>query len=183
MLLSRGNLGLDVPPEKGAIVQKAAINSCNLLGKPVVITRVVDTMATAPRCTRLVPGLPSLPGQAPSCCSLVTLSVHPRPSNSAVRKQGRSHRCCQRCAGRGGWHHAGRGDAAWQVPSGGRHHSQSSRPQPQSKTTLETLLRVSCSNHLMCLSGDCRSPTSWLLGAGPQHLPASRTGFQPRSTL
>ena len=64
VLLSRGNLGLDVPPEKGAIVQKAAINSCNLLGKPVVITRVVDTMATAPRCTRLVPGLSLLPGQA-----------------------------------------------------------------------------------------------------------------------
>jgi hypothetical protein len=50
--LSRGNLGLDVAPEKTAVVQKAAINRCNLLGKPVIITRVMDTMAEAPRCTR-----------------------------------------------------------------------------------------------------------------------------------
>lgn len=52
ILLSRGNLGLDVPSEKVAIVQKAAITRCNLLGKPVIITRVVDTMTAAPRCTR-----------------------------------------------------------------------------------------------------------------------------------
>ena len=52
ILLSRGNLGLDVPSEKVAIVQKAAINRCNILGKPVIITRVVDTMTSAPRCTR-----------------------------------------------------------------------------------------------------------------------------------
>lgn len=52
VLLSRGNLGLDVPSEKVAIVQKAAITRCNILGKPVIITRVVDTMTSAPRCTR-----------------------------------------------------------------------------------------------------------------------------------
>ena len=52
ILLSRGNLGLDVPPEKVAMVQKQAINRCNVLGKPVIITRVVDTMTQAPRCTR-----------------------------------------------------------------------------------------------------------------------------------
>lgn len=52
IVLSRGNLGLDVAPEKMARVQKSVINKCNLLGKPVVITRVVDTMATAPRPTR-----------------------------------------------------------------------------------------------------------------------------------
>ncbi len=52
VVLSRGNLGLDVAPEKTAVVQKAAINRCNLLGKPVIITRVVDTMVEAPRCTR-----------------------------------------------------------------------------------------------------------------------------------
>ena len=54
IVLSRGNLGLDVAPEKMALVQKSVINKCNLLGKPVIITRVVDTMATAPRPTRSV---------------------------------------------------------------------------------------------------------------------------------
>lgn len=52
VVLSRGNLGLDVAPEKTAMVQKAAINRCNLQGKPVIITRLVDTMVEAPRCTR-----------------------------------------------------------------------------------------------------------------------------------
>lgn len=52
LILSRGNLGLDVAPEKMALVQKSVISRCNLLGKPVIITRVVDTMATAPRPTR-----------------------------------------------------------------------------------------------------------------------------------
>ena len=52
VLLSRGNLGLDVPSQKVAIVQKAAIARCNMMGKPVIITRVVDTMTSAPRCTR-----------------------------------------------------------------------------------------------------------------------------------
>lgn len=52
LILSRGNLGLDVAPEKMALVQKSVVSRCNLLGKPVIITRVVDTMATAPRPTR-----------------------------------------------------------------------------------------------------------------------------------
>jgi pyruvate kinase len=52
VMLSRGNLGLDVPPSKVAAVQKAAVTTCNLLGKPVIITRLVDTMVSAPRCTR-----------------------------------------------------------------------------------------------------------------------------------
>ena len=52
VMLSRGNLGLDVPPSKVAAVQKAAITTCNLLGKPVIITRLVDTMVSATRCTR-----------------------------------------------------------------------------------------------------------------------------------
>lgn len=52
IVISRGNLGLDVAPEKMALVQKSVVSKCNLLGKPVIITRVVDTMATAPRPTR-----------------------------------------------------------------------------------------------------------------------------------
>ena len=52
IILSRGNLGLDVLPEKMALVQKSVISNCNLIGKPVLITRVVDTMCIAPRPTR-----------------------------------------------------------------------------------------------------------------------------------
>lgn len=52
IILSRGNLGLDVLPEKMGLVQKAVISNCNLLGKPVLVTRVVDTMIQAPRPTR-----------------------------------------------------------------------------------------------------------------------------------
>jgi len=52
IILSRGNLGLDVLPEKMALVQKSVISNCNLLGKPIIITRVVDTMCVAPRPTR-----------------------------------------------------------------------------------------------------------------------------------
>lgn len=48
----RGNIGLDVAPEKMALVQKQLISNCNLLGKPVLITRVVDSMVTNPRPTR-----------------------------------------------------------------------------------------------------------------------------------
>ncbi|KAK9828408.1 hypothetical protein WJX81_005360 [Elliptochloris bilobata] len=52
IILSRGNLGLDVLPEKMALVQKSVISNCNLIGKPIIITRVVDTMCVAPRPTR-----------------------------------------------------------------------------------------------------------------------------------
>lgn len=51
-LKRRGNIGLDVAPEKMALVQKQLISNCNLLGKPVLITRVVDSMVTNPRPTR-----------------------------------------------------------------------------------------------------------------------------------
>lgn len=52
IIISRGNLGLDCVPEKMALIQKTLIQSCNLIGKPVVITRVVDTMINTPRPTR-----------------------------------------------------------------------------------------------------------------------------------
>jgi Pyruvate kinase, barrel domain len=54
IVFSRGNLGLEVAPEKMALVQKSAISRCNILGKPVILTRLVDTMASAPRPTRWV---------------------------------------------------------------------------------------------------------------------------------
>ena len=52
VIFSRGNLGLDVAPEKMALVQKSCISRCNLLGKPCIVTRLVDTMVSAPRPTR-----------------------------------------------------------------------------------------------------------------------------------
>ena len=52
VIISRGNLGLDCLPEKMALIQKNLIQSCNLVGKPCLITRVMDTMAITPRPTR-----------------------------------------------------------------------------------------------------------------------------------
>lgn len=52
IILSRGNLGIDLPAEKVFLFQKAAIYKCNMAGKPAIITRVVDTMTDTPRPTR-----------------------------------------------------------------------------------------------------------------------------------
>ena len=52
VILSRGNLGLDMPPEKVFLSQKMVLSKCNMVGKPVVVTRVVDTMMDTPRPTR-----------------------------------------------------------------------------------------------------------------------------------
>lgn len=52
IILSRGNLGIDLPPEKVFLFQKAALYKCNMAGKPAVVTRVVDTMTVTPRPTR-----------------------------------------------------------------------------------------------------------------------------------
>ena len=52
VVLSRGNLGLDMPPEKVFLCQKMVLFKCNAAGKPAVVTRVVDTMTDTPRPTR-----------------------------------------------------------------------------------------------------------------------------------
>jgi pyruvate kinase len=52
VVLSRGNLGLDMPPEKVFLSQKMVLFKCNQAGKPAVVTRVVDTMTDTPRPTR-----------------------------------------------------------------------------------------------------------------------------------
>lgn len=52
IILSRGNLGIDLPAEKVFVFQKAAIYKCNMAGKPAIITRVVDSMVDSPRPTR-----------------------------------------------------------------------------------------------------------------------------------
>ncbi|KAK9153802.1 hypothetical protein Sjap_001282 [Stephania japonica] len=52
IILCRGHLGVDLPPEKVFLFQKAAIFKCNMAGKPAVVTRVVDTMTENLRPTR-----------------------------------------------------------------------------------------------------------------------------------
>ncbi|KAH9620886.1 hypothetical protein KSS87_011243 [Heliosperma pusillum] len=52
LILSRGSLGIDLPPEKVFLFQKSAAYRCNMAGKPVIITRVVDSMAGNLRPTR-----------------------------------------------------------------------------------------------------------------------------------
>ncbi|XP_057808974.1 pyruvate kinase 1, cytosolic-like [Salvia miltiorrhiza] len=52
IILSRGNLGIDLPPEKVFLFQKEAVHKCNMAGKPAVVTRVVDSMADNLRPTR-----------------------------------------------------------------------------------------------------------------------------------
>ncbi|KAL0309613.1 UNVERIFIED_CONTAM: Pyruvate kinase, cytosolic [Sesamum radiatum] len=52
IILSRGNLGIDLPPEKVFLFQKSAVYQCNMAGKPAVVTRVVDSMTDNLRPTR-----------------------------------------------------------------------------------------------------------------------------------
>ncbi|XP_028789947.1 pyruvate kinase 1, cytosolic isoform X1 [Neltuma alba] len=52
IILSRGNLGIDLPPEKVFLFQKSALYKCNMAGKPAVLTRVVDSMTSNLRPTR-----------------------------------------------------------------------------------------------------------------------------------
>ncbi|KGN48226.1 pyruvate kinase 2, cytosolic [Cucumis sativus] len=52
IILARGNLGLDLPPEKVFLFQKTALYRCNMAGKPAVLTRVVDSMTNNLRPTR-----------------------------------------------------------------------------------------------------------------------------------
>lgn len=61
-------------PEKVALVQKGVISACAQLGKPSLITRVVDTMAKSPRptrcnnCSGLISGF-RVPPAAARCCN------------------------------------------------------------------------------------------------------------------
>ncbi|KAK4431082.1 Pyruvate kinase, cytosolic [Sesamum alatum] len=52
VILARGNLGIDLPPEKVFLFQKQAVHKCNMAGKPAVVTRVVDSMTDNLRPTR-----------------------------------------------------------------------------------------------------------------------------------
>lgn len=52
IIFARGNLGIDLPPEKVFLFQKSALYKCNMAGKPAVVTRVVDSMTDNLRPTR-----------------------------------------------------------------------------------------------------------------------------------
>jgi hypothetical protein len=89
IIISRGNLGLDCLPEKMALIQKTLIQTCNLVGKPVILTRVVDTMAVSPRPTRAeATGEPRVPSACSPDCRHPACNRRFRPclSLSANRK-------------------------------------------------------------------------------------------------
>lgn len=52
IILGRGNLGIDLPPEKVFLYQKSAISKCNMKGKSVMVSRVIDSMTENLRPTR-----------------------------------------------------------------------------------------------------------------------------------
>ncbi|KAJ1685922.1 hypothetical protein LUZ63_017312 [Rhynchospora breviuscula] len=52
IILSRGDLGIDLPPQDVFLFQKSAMRRCNIAGKPAIITRVVDSMVNNLRPTR-----------------------------------------------------------------------------------------------------------------------------------
>lgn len=53
VLLGRGDLGVEVPPEEVPIIQKDVVEACRRAGKPVVVaTQMLNSMVDNPRSTR-----------------------------------------------------------------------------------------------------------------------------------